>query len=79
MSPQRQSLSQQYTGAKNAAQAAFLGASPRRLWKEVKARSPSLVSPKLRSKEVAERSGQRRKTVSGGNVGIRDLFRTPEE
>jgi hypothetical protein len=78
MSPQRQSPSQ-YAGAKNAAQAAFLGASPQRLGKEVKARSSSLVSPKSRTKEVAERPGQRRKTVSGGNVGIVYLFKTPEE
>lgn len=44
-SPLRQSSSEQYAGVKNAAQAAFLGASPQRLGKEVKARSSSLVSP----------------------------------
>jgi hypothetical protein len=78
-SPQRQSPSQQYAGAQNAAQAAFLNASPQRLVKEVKARSTSLVSPNPRTMEPGEGPGQVRKTFSGGNVDIGDLFRTQEE
>jgi hypothetical protein len=37
------------------------------------------VLPKSRTKELAEQSAQGRKTFSGGNVDIGDLFRTPEK
>lgn len=77
-SPQRQSPSQQYAVAQKAARVAFSNMSPQRQ-AEVKARSTSLISPKPRTMEIRERSGQGRKAFSVGNVDIGDLSRAGEE